>query len=180
MEPRRWRRGIFQISVLLSLSRTVWAGLVLLEIFELLPVIARQLRTFPRLMLGKATTAILALASTVGLIFAALTFNSANIAFLLDPTFGGRNRVFNYFTTAGFLPSQPIDGFQEVVYASVTRILGYSGLVSFILLMFSPLFLVLAGHIRAQRPVPHGRAQRPHPLPRCWPPSTVVSTTFPP
>ena len=38
LEPRRWRRSVVRLAILLTLSRTVWAGLVLNEVLSLVPL----------------------------------------------------------------------------------------------------------------------------------------------
>jgi len=116
MEPKKWRRAIVQAALFLTLSRSVWAGMIINELFSLVLLVLRQANTFPRLFLGGATKRIVALATTVLLVFASLLFNSNNLSFLFDRQLGGRASMLNVLSYATFLPSRGVTGFQEVCY----------------------------------------------------------------
>jgi len=85
-----------------------------------------------------------AVAVTLILVCSALLFNtSTGLAFLLDPTFGGRNAMFQEIFDATLLPSKPLAGFQEVLYTSAANYYGYAGALAMVLLLFSPLLVLL-------------------------------------
>ena len=153
LEKKRWRRVILKLAMLLTLSRTVWAGLIFTELLGLTVPLAHQIRTFPRLFLGAASKRIAVLAVTIALIFTALLFNSNGLAFLFDAQFGGRDSMLRDFFNASFLPAHGLSGYEEVVYAGVTKELGYSGLMAFILLMLGPLLVLLADISALQSPM---------------------------
>ncbi len=142
-EDKRWRRLIVKLALLMTLSRTVWAGLILSEALSVVVLLAGQLETFPRLYLGKATQRAVVLLVTIGFVLASLLFNSSSIAFLLDPTFGNRTGEISIAAQATFLPSTAVDGLQEVAYTSAAQKFGFTGGAAFFLLMFSPILLLL-------------------------------------
>lgn len=144
LEKVRYRRVIVKLAILLTLSRTVWAGLVMLEALPLLVLFAKQVKTFPRVYLASALRRIVAVGVTVGLVFTALLFNAnSTLDFLLDPNLGGRSGTFYYLFHTTLLPTQPVYGFSEILYASAAESWGYAGLVAFTLIMVSPLLLLL-------------------------------------
>jgi len=152
LEPKKWRRGVIQCALFLTLSRAVWAGMIANELFSLVLLLLRQVDTFPRLFLGGASKRIAALATTVVLVFASLLFNSKNIAFLFDAQLGGRESIFGLLHFATFLPTVPVSGLQEILYVSAAYEFGWTGAVAFFLLMMSPLLLLLVDSSALQSP----------------------------
>lgn len=147
MEPSRVRRGALKAALFLSLSRTVWVGLILNELLSLLLQLLRQVTSFPVLYLGAARRRLIAVGAIVGFILFSLLFITAQgggTQFLLDLT--GGNRVSQVYAaeTSGFLPAYGLYGFGEILYASALQYWGQAGLVAFTLIMFSPL-IILAG-----------------------------------
>jgi hypothetical protein len=142
LEKARWRRIAIKLALLLTLSRTVWAGLIFVEMVPLGLLLLRQLPTFPRIYLGKAWKQVLTLLVTIGLIFAALLFNASKLSFLFDPTLGGREAMVDKLFNAPLLPQNGLAALQEVLYASAANEFGYAGLVAFTLLMLSPALLL--------------------------------------
>ncbi len=142
-EPSKWRRGAIKVALLLTLSRTVWFGLLANELLPLMAQLSRQIKTFPVIYLGKAAKSFVAAAVTLALIFASLLFNGATVDFLLDPTAGGRTNNLISLSDATFLPTRPIYGFEETLYASALKYWGWTGLVAFTLFMVSPLLLLV-------------------------------------
>ena len=99
LEPSLWKRGILMIAMLLTLSRTVWAGLIVMQVAPLGLLLVGQLRTFPVLYLGAASRRLVFVFVIVGLVLFVLFFAmNSGIGFLLDPTLGGRAAELN---TAG-------------------------------------------------------------------------------
>ena len=148
LETVRWRRGVLIVALLLTLSRTVWAGLLLLEALPVMALLARQFRTLPVVYLRSAWRRIAVVAITLALILGALVFMSRGpnaLKFLLDPTLGGRTAEIGVVQSSGLtlLPSRPLGGFAEVLYATAAQDFGLAGLAAFLLMMFSPLLLLL-------------------------------------
>jgi len=144
LEPRFWRRSILLAALLLTLSRTVWVGLILMQVAPLGLLLLGQLRTFPVLYLGAAGRRLVGTFIIVGLVLFVLFFTTnSGIEFLLDPTLGGRAGELNSVGTT-FLPAGGLVGFDESLYGSAARYYGLTGVISFTLIMFSPLLLLVA------------------------------------
>ncbi len=138
LEPKRWKRNVLRFSLLLTLSRTVWAGLVIEQILSFAPVAGRFTRTFPKLYLGIATRKILAVFATLGLISVGLLLNSWSISVFFDPTIGGRSGEIGSLTTTTFLPSLPLTGFNELTYNSALQHYGFAGFFAVVLIFAGP------------------------------------------
>lgn len=151
-EPKRWRRWVVRLALLLTLSRSVWAGLIVEQLLSIGVLLLRQVNTFPRLYLGGARKRVLALAITIALIFASLLFNASHISFLFDSELGGRIPLFGLLANATFLPTQGISGLQEIVYISAVVQFGYAGGAAFLLLMLSPVLLLFVDPSAPQSP----------------------------
>ena len=143
LERRGWRRITVRVALLLTLSRTVWAGLVVEQLLSLARPGLEMAMTFPRVDLRRAIKPIVFVAGTAVAILAALFASSYSLTFLFDPTLGGRIGELNSFRTATMLPNQPVDGFAEVLFASALAVYGYVGLWSLLLLFFFPMLLVV-------------------------------------
>ncbi len=147
MEPSRLRRGTLKTALFLSLSRTVWVGLILNELLSLGVQLVRQIPTFPVLFLGAARRRFYAVGAIVGFILFSLLFitsQGGGRQFILDLT--GGNRVNQIYAAEGtsFLPQYGLYGFGEILYASAAQYWGITGLWSFTLIMVSPLILLAA------------------------------------
>ncbi len=143
LETRRWRRMTVRLALLLTLSRTVWAGLVVEQLLSLARPGLELAMTFPRVDLRRAVKPIVFVAGTAVAILAALFASSYSLTFLFDPTLGGRIGELNSFQVATMLPNLPVNGFAEVLFASALAVYGYVGLWSLLLLFFFPMLLVV-------------------------------------
>lgn len=143
LEKKRWRRYAVQLALVLTLSRTVWVGIVMEQLLTFLLVMARQVKTFPRVHLGRAARQVMVLGVTVGLVLMGLVVSRASLSFLFDPTAGGRIGMIEELFHAPWLPSGPLGGVSEVVYSAAAQNWGYVGLVTFCLVVFSPLAVLL-------------------------------------
>lgn len=156
LERVRWRRAVVTLALLLTLARTVWAGLVVAEALPLLVLLSKQITTFPVLYLGKAVKRFVALGVTICLVFVAMLFNTSALGFLgflLDPTAGGRAGELTWFSHASFLPERPINGLDEIVYASITLYMGWTGFFGFTLMMISPILVLFTDRSLLRSPV---------------------------
>ncbi len=146
LEASRLRRSAVKIALFLTLSRSVWVGLIFNEVLSLILVLVRQIATFPVLYLGAARRRFLAIGAVVGFsLFSVLfiSYQGGGMQFLLDVTGGERiNQVYAAQGT-GFLPATGLYGFGEVLYASAAQYWGIAGLFAFCLIMFSPLLIFL-------------------------------------
>ena len=151
-EPRRWRRNALTLALVLTLSRTVWAGLIFEQLLSFAVVLARSVPQFPRVYLGAALKRGGVIAAIVVGVMLSLTFNSTSIAFLFDSTLGGRVTPLTSLQRGTFLPTIPISVFTEILYGSAIDVYGYAGLLAVLLIFLGPIFLYLANPGMIQSP----------------------------
>ena len=144
LEPSRGRRVTVRLALVLTLSRTVWAGLVVEQLLSLVRPALEMSLTFPRVNLERAKKPILFVAGTAVTILLALFASSYSLAFLFDPTLGGRLGEISILGASTLLPSVPLNGFAEVLFASALTNYGYVGLWSLVLLFFFPMAVMVA------------------------------------
>jgi hypothetical protein len=135
LEPRVSRQMIVKSSLILTLSRTVWAGLLAYEVLHRLYVRRLSWRTVGVLLSWLALAAI-------G-VWYALSLLGRGVAFLLDRRFGGRIDQLAFLTDASILPSEEFETIVEMVYLSVLHNFGVVGLTFFLVAMTGPLILHL-------------------------------------
>ena len=152
LEPKKWRSWTVRLALLLTLSRSVWAGLIVDQLLSIGVLLLRQANTFPRLYLGGARKRVVALAVTIALVFTSLLFNANRLAFLFDSQLGGRVGMLGLLPYITFLPSHGVFGLQEVVYISAAYQFGYAGGAAFLLWMLSPVFLLFVDSTALQSP----------------------------
>lgn len=146
LEKSRLRRMTVRLALLLTLARTVWAGLILYEVLSLAMPLLQQIRTFPVLHLGAARRRLIGTLVTIALVFSSVVFTSSRgyyLAFLFDRALGGRVAQISTAQSATFLPSRPLYGFQEILYASAAQYWGLTGLFAFTLIMVSPILFLI-------------------------------------
>ena len=148
-----------RVALLLTLSRTVWAGLVAEQLLSLARPVLEMTLTFPRVNLRRAMKPILLVAGTALAILVALFASSYSLSFLFDPTLGGRIGEINTLSSATLLPSVPVTGFTEVLFASALTNFGYVGLGALLLLFLGPLAMVIARPAIARDPVRNAAAK---------------------
>lgn len=137
------KTSVVKLSLLLTLSRTVWVGLIVYEVIHRTYV--RRL-TFRAIMVLAASLLALALG-----VWYALELIGVGVGFLFDRNLGGRFGQLLYLETAAVLPQRPFGGIGEIVYLSILHNFGLIGLASFLVGMLTPLFLYFSGCV----PVAH-------------------------
>jgi hypothetical protein len=152
-EPKPWKRTVLKIALVLTLSRTVWIGLVLEQMLSLLRIGGRATATFPRIAPGPARRAAVTVLVTCGAIFLGFLLTARNLTFLFDTQLGGRSRSLDALLHPEWLPSVPVDGFSEIVYISALSTYGIIGLGAFILILLSPVLIWVADPVCTQSPV---------------------------
>lgn len=145
--PKRWQRWTLRIALALTLSRTVWAGMIFDLILSFGAKSSTEAKRFPVINVRNLRTPIillvLTLVAVVGITFATgLSDRGGN--FLLDTSLGGR---FETSTRLGETPWLP-DGsggffIAEIVYASAVSQFGYIALPAITLSLWSPLLILL-------------------------------------
>lgn len=143
LESRRSRRITVRVALLLTLSRTVWAGLIVEQLLSLVRPVLESAGTFPRVNLHRAAKPLLFIVGTAVAILVALFAVSYDLNFLFDPTLGGRAGEFSLATTAKLLPAVPLNGFSEILFASALTNYGYVGLFAILLLFCFPIILMV-------------------------------------
>jgi hypothetical protein len=132
-EKRTFMRSIVKLSLVLTLSRTVWIGLLLAEILRYLYV--QKLTTFSVLKLTFRLSIIGSILAVV------LHYLGRDIFFILDPTLGGRFELFDILSNSTWIGNLPFEGFCEIVYLGVLKNFGILGLITFIIAITSPLWI---------------------------------------
>lgn len=130
LEKSPWRKAIVKLSLFLTLSRTIWIGLVFHEICY-------------NLFVGRNTISIVRLTGSLFLLLFALIglslyYDFSMIDFLFDPNLGGRQLDFENLML--FSP-HPFGGIGEIVYASIFQSFGVIGLCTFLIGMTGPLLV---------------------------------------
>lgn len=144
LERRPWRRNAVRVALVLTLSRTVWVGLVLEQVLSLAGQMPRIVRDLPLLRLGPVVKRALGIAAMAGLVVGGLLAGSMNLAFLFDPTLGGRSGEIYVLSGATLLPSVPLTGFSEVVYGSAVTNYGILGLFAVLLIFLTPAVMAIS------------------------------------
>lgn len=155
LERKPWRRNAVRVALVLTLSRTVWVGLILEQVLSLAAQMPRILREFPLLRVGPVVKRAIGIAALAGMVVVGLLLGSMNLAFLFDPTLGGRSGIF-VPSGASLLPAQPLTGFSEVIYGSALVNFGILGLFAVLLIFLTP--AVMAVSLPAMQLQPTRRA----------------------
>lgn len=132
VERSPYRLLIVKTSLLLTLSRTVWIGLLLHEILNRLYVSRVSLKNILGLVAGISLV-------LLG-VFLSLWLIGVDASFLFDPNLGGRSHLLSE-TSASLYALKPFKDIKEIVYISVLNGFGLVGLFAFVFLMMSPLVL---------------------------------------
>ncbi len=139
LERSRLRSGIVKLSLVLTLSRTVWIGLVLYELLARLFIKRVSVREMLSLVgiLGAVAIGIVMILEWLGV----------GVSFLLDRNLGGRSGQLQFLRDTMFFSTARFTEIFEIVYVSILHNFGILGLVCFLLGMTMPLFLFLTGHL---------------------------------
>jgi hypothetical protein len=134
LERMKWRKIIVILSLILSLSRTVWIGLLFSQIVSSI--------------FGSKKISYLKLAGRVLGVFLGILLISYyfefDLSFLFDPNLGGRTEQLNVLQTTSIFSERPFHGISEIVYLGILSNFGILGLICYILCMCSPLFFALS------------------------------------
>ena len=131
LETSRYKHLLVKFSLILTLSRTIWAGLILYELCIH--------STYSTKWLIKAFKIVLSLI-TVGLSLMLLTkFFPFSWEFLFDRFLGNRLGQFEVLNTAQWISTKAFQEIFEIIYLGVLKSFGILGLVTFILAMVYPI-----------------------------------------
>lgn len=125
-------RWMMRISLLLTLSRTVWIGVVLYEFIEIM---------FSKFTWKKSIAFSLITISLIGSVFYISESMGRDINFIFDSTLGGRiDQLENEKT---FIPSKEFTDIGEITYMGIANNFGIIGLFLFLVLLITPIVLYL-------------------------------------
>lgn len=145
-KSRKWI-VLLMLTIMLTLSRTAWALLLLYCIFEYL--------VFNKAVSVKKLILICVLLCVVvpGMI-ALLGVMGKDLGFLFDAGLGGRASYLAYFFNAGFISHVPLYWSYEIPYVSIAEFVGLIGLLPF--LMFFSNIMLARSLFNVNRPVSRG------------------------
>lgn len=131
LQPQ-WKVNIIKLSIVLTLSRSAWAGLIFYEIGH---------ATFIRRRKGALKYLLAALTLVAILLGLMLMLLGTDTAFIFSTDLGGR--LHTYENIGELLPFsvRMYDDIDEIIYPSVLSSFGFLGLGAFLLAMLSPLWL---------------------------------------
>jgi len=127
LEKRAARKWVVIASLILSLSRTVWVGLIFSEMIAAIFLPKRN-------VFLKLTILCLAIASIT-------YYFGFDFTFLFDPSLGGRIEQMEVFDTLSFFPSKPFGGVSEIVYLGILANFGITGLITYLIAVIGPIFI---------------------------------------
>lgn len=132
------------LSIMLTLSRTAWALLIIYCVFEYL--IFNKAISVKKLIL-------ICFASCLVFpgIIALLGLMGKDVTFLFDSNLGGRAAYLEYFFDAGLISHTPLYWSYEIPYVSIAEFVGLIGLIPF--LMFFSNILIARSLFDVNRPV---------------------------
>jgi hypothetical protein len=145
LEKRTWRVMVVRCALILTLSRTVWLGLLVAEVLNVLVV---KRASLPSIFLLFARLLVVG----VGL-FVALQLMDRSVQWMADPQLGGREFQLRALENPELFSGGRITVFAEMTYMYVLGQLGLGGLLAFFLLLATPLLAFF------MRPPPEGIAR---------------------
>ncbi len=137
IERSRWKSSIVQMSILLTLSRTAWAGLFMYHFIKKLYINKITVKQVLKWMLSLFIFAVV-------ITYTVYYFNLGGADFVFDEKLGGRNQFFDDLEIT-FFPSKEYSSIYEMAYLAALDMFGIVGLILFLFAMTSPVALYLLG-----------------------------------
>jgi len=159
LEQNSIRKLIVRIALVLTLSRTIWVGMILNELIDILSHVVRDVANTSRLSLRFRTMLRSVRLVLMAGIVLGMTLLFSGISFLFDSSLGGRADYLVTLTHLTWLPSVPVDGFAEIVYFSALFLFGVTGLLAVLLVFTAPLVLFFSFKSLRQSPIQIAAAQ---------------------
>lgn len=132
IEKRFWKRSLVKFSLLLTLSRTIWIGLIISELFFAFFISKSITKKFMRFLIAP-----LLILCTVSFI---LTKLGLNWDFLFDRQLGGRLYQLSILFEFSLFSTTPFNGISEIAYMGILSSFGIFGLIAYLFAVLSPLF----------------------------------------
>jgi hypothetical protein len=130
IEPKRWKNLILKTALILTLSRTIWLGLIFSELLI-------QLRK------KSIIWVFVSLSCFLGGIFLLAQSSNLPFAFFFDFSLGGRIDQFAVLDRVSVFGSTPFYGISEIVYLGILREFGLMGLFTYLIAMVSPILTAI-------------------------------------
>ena len=130
LEKSPWKKIVVKAALFLTLSRTVWAGLIAFEFLYDLVVMRKIKFVLPKLIF-----------SILGICMCAFLFGYS-LDFIFDKSLGSRVSQFDVLQRMSILPDKPFEGFAEITYLAMIYQLGFLGLLTFLIAVIGPLVLI--------------------------------------
>ncbi len=136
-EEKPYKKLILKLALFLTLSRTVWFGLLLFEVLNFVFIQKKTLKSIIGIFL--------AIIGIFLLLSVGVAILNTDILFIFDTSFGGRVGQLNVLYNGTFFPNLdiPFAGILEMIYFSFINHFGWVGLLSFLACLTAPLFLFL-------------------------------------
>ena len=150
LEKSTAKKTVVMLSLVLTLSRTVWVGLLFAELLRHLYVKRVSVRTVAVLVPSM-------LLLVAGVLYTVQLIGLDPGSFLFDRGLGGRRGQWLNLDETTLLPGVAFDAIAEMVYLSVLHKFGLVGLATFLVGMVTPLVLFRAGAV-PQHSTPYKRS----------------------
>ena len=128
-EPSKWKQTLVKLSILLTLSRTVWIGLFIHELLFTLCIQKNSKSFVLKCVLSVLTISFLIL------------YLGLDASFIWDVTLGGRIDQLETFHQISLFSSRAFDGIAEIVYIGILSSFGAMGLLTFLGALVGPIAL---------------------------------------
>ncbi|GGI51458.1 hypothetical protein GCM10011425_26700 [Mucilaginibacter galii] len=129
-EPKKIFKILFFAALALTLSRTVWIGMI---IFLLLIIIKNLKNIKGYITLGLTVIGVILIVPLL------LKFMNLDLNFLTDKDLGGRAHQLSILDNFTLFSAAKFQGITEIVYASMLTNFGLVGLILFVIYILSPL-----------------------------------------
>lgn len=127
-----WQQIIVKGALVLTLSRTVWIGLMVYQL--LLPLFSGEPRPLRKIIKSVVFVALIGAG-----ILVALTVMGKDVGFLFDQNLGGRINQVEAISDLEFIATQPFVALTEMVYLSILHALGILPFLLYLVWLTAPL-----------------------------------------
>ena len=131
-EKKNIFKVLFLLTLFLTLSRTIWIGVLIEYIFFFINSFLRRKNIFLTIISG------LALISGFPYL---LSFMNKDVNFIMDKDLGGRLYLFDILNNISLFGSGSFRGISEIVYLSIIQTFGLVGFILFLLYLFAPIII---------------------------------------
>jgi hypothetical protein len=131
LEKSKYKRLIVKFSLILTLSRTVWIGLILYELINI------------KISLKKFVFKMMSLLIIFGGVYFSLHLMSKDVTFFFDSDLGGRIDQFSVLNDIHMISTIQYEKIREIVYLSILKYFGIFGLLFFLIGFISPILFTL-------------------------------------